>query len=129
MVSRTNKKEYGKDCYALTADDTVDTSLFKMWAKYRYDVSFDIEEATSHVELPSEQQKKKARELREQGALQREIAQAVGRTQGWVSKNTKKDKKGQIEAVHQLHNQGKTNWSIAKELGVSPHTIKSWLTK
>ena len=123
------RKQHGKDAYALTPDDTKDTKLFKIWAKYRYDVSLDIEAATSHIELPSEQQKKKARELREQGALQREIAQAVGRTQGWVSKNTKKDKKVQIEAAHQLHSQGKTNWSIAKELGVSAHTIKRWLTK
>lgn len=83
------KKEYGKDCYALTADDTADTSLFKVWAKYRYATTLDTIEGTDHVELPSEQIKRQAIEMRKQGKTRREIEEETGLSRSAVERATK----------------------------------------
>ena len=88
----------------------------------------------SQGEMPYqyEAQREKARQMRTAGAKLEDIAQAVDMSTGWVSEQTK-DIATNRKAIQQQkawamhHQQDATHWAIAKELGVSPHTVKKWL--
>lgn len=101
------KKEHGKDAYALTPLAPDDVANFQMWAKYRYGVSLDTTEDITHVELPSEQAKQEAIELRRQGKTFREIARETGISKSEVARQTKGKKASAQERILQVLNDGK----------------------
>ena len=80
---------------------------------------------------PFEQQREQARQMRTAGAKLEDIAETVEKSTGWVSKQTTdivpESKKIQQQKARAMHQQGETHWAIAKDLGVSPHTVKKWL--
>ena len=76
-------------------------------------------------------QREKARQMRTAGAKLEDIAKVVNKSTGWVSEQTKdialSKKDIQRHKAIEMHQQGKKPWAIAKDLGVSPHTVKKWL--
>ena len=60
-----------------------------------------------------------------------DIAKEVEKSTGWVAKHTgditANEKRVKQQQAMELHEQGKTAWAIAKELGVANHTVKRWL--
>ena len=91
----------------------------------------DLFPALSEMPYQFEVQRQQARQMRTAGAKLKEIAEAVGMSTGWVSKQTAdivpKNKKIQQQKAIEMHQQSKTHWAIAKELGVANHTVKRWL--
>ena len=91
----------------------------------------DLFPALSEMPYQFEVQRKQARQMRAAGTKLKDIAEAVGMSTGWVSKQTAdimpENKKIQQQKAIEMDQQGKTHWAIAKELGVANHTVKRWL--
>ena len=75
--------------------------------------------------------REQARQMRQENTSVKDIADEVKKSTGWVAKHTgditANEKRVKQQRARELHDQGKTHWAIAKDLGVSPHTVKGWL--
>ena len=110
-------------CYLIHAHPEVDL-----------DSGQHIELFPSQGDMPyqHEADREQARQMRAQGASVDDITKEVKKSTGWVAKHTgditANEKRVKQQQARELHDQGKTVWAIAKELGVSNHTVKRWLS-